>query len=87
MKAYLTLELEIPDIQKVLTDARIWEKRENYKYDDLTDARRWKERENHKYGDDTEQLIADFILCHDNDNYYNLEDSDLHIVTAKEKQR
>ena len=70
MKAYLTLELEIPDIQKVLTDARIWEKREKYKYDD-----------------DTEALIADFILCHDNDNYYNLEDSDLHIVTAKEKQR
>ena len=78
MKAYLTLELEIPDIQKVLTDARIWEKREKYKYDD-----------------DTEALIADFILCHDtnmltdtkNDVYYNLEDSDLHIVTAKEKQR
>ena len=70
MKAYLTLELEIPDIQKVLADARIWEKREKYKYDD-----------------DTETLIADFILCHDNDIYYNLEDSDLHIVSAKENQR
>ena len=66
MKAYLTLELEIPDIKKVLADAREWEIRENY-----------------KYNDDTEALIVDFILCHDN-GYYDLQDSDLHVVSAKE---
>lgn len=65
MKAYLTIELEIPDIKKTLAEAREWERREKYRYDD-----------------DAEALIVDFILSHDN-GHYNLEDSDLHIVTAK----
>ena len=47
----------------------------------LADAREWEELEKYKYNDDEEALIVDFILCHD--GYYNLEDSDLHIVTAK----
>ena len=48
----------------------------------LADAREWEELEKYKYSNDEEALIVDFILCHD--GYYNLEDSDLYIVTAKE---
>lgn len=32
MKATLTIELEIPDIDLMIAKARVWEKEHNYKY-------------------------------------------------------